>query len=51
MPRLKLYTSYAWLKRKWEVEKLSETEIAKLAGTSQVTINRYLREFGLKKER
>lgn len=51
MPRVKLYASYAWLKRKWEVEKLSEKEIAELAGTTQVTINRYLRQFGLKKDR
>lgn len=51
MPRIKLYTSYAWLRRKWEVEKLSEAEIAKIAGTTQMTINRYLRQFGLKKDR
>jgi hypothetical protein len=49
--RVKLYQSRAWLRRKWEVEKLSEGEIAKLAGTTQVTVNRYLRHFGLKKER
>ena len=51
MPRIKLYISYAWLRRKWEVEKLSEAEIAKIAGTTQMTINRYLRQFGLKKDR
>lgn len=48
---LKLYKSKAWLRRKYLVEKLSEPEIARLAGTTQVTINRYLREYGLKKER
>lgn len=51
LTKVKLYQSKAWLQRKWEVDKLSEAEIAKLAGTSQVTINRYLKEFGLKKER
>lgn len=51
MPRIKLYTSYAWLRRKWVVEKLTEKEIADIAGTTQVTINRYLKQFGLRKER
>lgn len=51
MPKIKLYTSYAWLRRKWLVEKLTEQEIADLAGTTQVTINRYLKQFGLRKER
>lgn len=51
MARIKLYTSYAWLRRKWEVDKMTEAEIAKVAGTTQVTINRYLHQFGLKKER
>lgn len=51
MPRLKLYQSYAWLKRKYVTERLTEEEIAKLAGTTQVTINRYLHQFELKKKR
>ena len=48
---MKLYQSKKWLFQKYHVERLSETEIAKLAGTTQVTINRYLRQFGLKRER
>lgn len=51
MARPKLYTSYAWLRKKYVVDKLSESEIAELAGTTQVTINRYLHQFGLKKKR
>lgn len=49
--KIKLYKSKSWLTRKYLVDKLSEEEIAKLANTTQVTINRYLREFGLKKDR
>ena len=37
--------------RKYVIEKLSEEEIAKLAGTTQVTVNRWLRHFNLKRER
>lgn len=51
MARVKLYASEAWLRRKYLVEKLTETEIAELAGTTQVTINTYLKKFGLKKDR
>lgn len=51
MPKIKLYTSEAWLRRKWEVDKLSEKQIAELAGTTQVTINHYLKKFGLRKDR
>jgi hypothetical protein len=47
----KLYQSFKWLHRKYVIEKLSEKEIARLASTTQVTVNRYLREFGLKKNR
>jgi len=48
---VKLYTSYNWMRRKYLVEKLSEQEIAELAGTTQVTINRWLAKHGLKKDR
>lgn len=51
MAKVKLYTSRVWLKRKWEVEKLSEQQIAELAGTSQPTIHRWLEKFGLIKSR
>lgn len=48
---MKLYQSKAWLTRKWYVEKLTEAEIAELAGTTQKTVNIYLHKFGLKKDR
>jgi len=51
MKKVKLYQSEAWLRRKYVVEHKSEKEIAKLAGTTVMTINRYLRQFGFKKER
>jgi DNA-binding MurR/RpiR family transcriptional regulator len=51
MPKVKLYASKAWLTRKYEVEKRSEKEIAELAGTTVMTINRYLHKYGLKKDR
>lgn len=51
MPRVKLWTSYAWMRRKYYVEKLTEAEIAKQAGTTQVTINTWLKRHGLKKRR
>ena len=47
----KLYTSYAWMEKKYAVEKLTEQEIATLAGTTQATINRWLDKHGLKKKR
>lgn len=48
MPRVKLWTSRKWLYKKYVKERLSETEIAELAGTNQSTINRWLRRFELK---
>ena len=47
----KLYTSYRWLHRKYVIEKKTEQEIAAEAGTTQVTINRWLAKHGLKKDR
>lgn len=49
MAKAKLYTSEAWLRRKYLHERLTEQEIAKLAGTTQVTINTWLKKFGLRK--
>jgi len=48
---MKVYQSKKWLTKKFVHEKLSEKEIADLCGVTQVTINRYLHKFGLKKER
>lgn len=47
----KLYVSYAWMKKKYVDERLTEQEIAKLAGTTQATINRWLVKHELKKKR
>jgi predicted transcriptional regulator len=46
---MKLWQSEIWMRRKYLREKLSEHEIAELAGCSQPTVNRYLRKFNLKK--
>lgn len=43
----KLYTSRAWLWRKFVVEKLSAADIAKLCGVSEPTIYNWLNKFGL----
>ncbi len=45
----KLYQSKKWLTRKFITERLTETEIAELCDVNQVTINRYLKKFGLRK--
>ena len=50
MSGLKLYTSKKWLTKKYQADRLSETEIAELCGVTQVTINRYLRKFDLKRD-
>jgi DNA-directed RNA polymerase specialized sigma subunit len=46
---MKLYQSEKWLRKKYIVEGLTETEIAELCNVTQVTINRQLRKFGLRK--
>ena len=51
MPRVKLYESYNWMRKKYTVEKKTEQEIAVLANTTQATINRWLVKHGLKKKR
>jgi transposase len=47
--RSKVYTSRQWMWNKYVKDKLSEEEIAKLAGCDQATINRWLRKLELKK--
>lgn len=51
MPRVKLYESYNWMRKKYVVEKKTEQEIAVLANTTQATINRWLFKHGLKVKR
>lgn len=51
MPKVKLYESYAWMRKKYTVERKTEQEIAELAGTTQATINRWLEKHGLKRKR
>lgn len=51
MARPKVYTSRAWLYKKYIVERLTEEEIAELGQTSQATINRWLKHFNLKVKR
>lgn len=49
MPKVRLYESRNWLYKKYVEEKLDEFEIARLANSSQPTINRWLRKHGLKR--
>jgi DNA-binding MurR/RpiR family transcriptional regulator len=51
MSKFKLYESFLWLRKKYVVERLTEEQIAELAGTSQATINRWLVKHNLKKKR
>lgn len=51
MSRVKLYKSYAWMHRRYVIDKLSEQDIAALADTTQATINRWLEKHGLKRKR
>lgn len=49
MPNPKLYKSRRWMHKRYVIEKLSEHEIAELAGTNQSTINRWLKKLELKR--
>lgn len=51
MPGSALYKSKAWMRKRYIVDKKTEQEIAAEAGTSQVTINRWLVKHGLKNKR
>lgn len=46
-----LYRSFAWMRKKYVIENLTEQEIAALAGTTQATVNRWLEKHGLKAKR
>lgn len=48
---MKLYQSKEWLYRKYIVQKKNVVEIAQEAGTSTMTIQRYLQKFGLIRKR
>ena len=47
----KLYTSEAWLKKRYWVDKKTPQDIAKECGTSVETIYVYLAKFGLRKSK
>jgi hypothetical protein len=47
----KLYTSEAWLKKRFLIDKKSPEDIAKECGASVETIYVYLAKFGLRKSR
>ena len=47
----KLYTSEAWLRKRFLMDKKTPQEIAKECGTSLETIYVYLAKFGLRKSK
>ena len=47
----KLYTSEAWLRKRFVMDKKSPQDIAKECGTSVETIYVYLSKFGLRKSK
>jgi len=47
----KLYTSEAWLRKRYLMDKKSPQEIAKECGASVETIYVYLAKFGLRKSK
>lgn len=47
----KLYTSEAWLRKRYVVDKKTPEQIAKESGASVETIYVYLAKFGLRKSR
>ena len=48
---VKLYTSEAWLRKRYVVDKKTPQEIAKECGASLETIYTYLAKFGLRKSK
>jgi hypothetical protein len=49
--KMKLYTSEAWLKKRYQIDKKSPEQIAKECGASVETIYVYLAKFGLRKSK
>ena len=47
----KLYTSEAWLRKRYLIDKKTPQEIAKECGTSMETIYVYLAKFALRKSK
>lgn len=47
----KLHTSLQWMRLQYVTRKLTEQQIADLAGVDQATVNRWLVKHGLKKKR
>lgn len=47
----KLYTSEAWLRKRYVIDKKTPQEIAKECGASLETIYVYLAKFGLRKSK
>ena len=48
---MKPHTNKAWLRRRYITQGKSAKEIAKECGVTEVTIDRYLDKFGLKRNR
>jgi hypothetical protein len=48
---MKLYTSEAWLRKRYLVDKRSPEQISKECGSSVETIYVYLAKFGLRKSK
>lgn len=51
LTKIKLYESFAWMRKKYAVEHMTEEQIAKLAGTTQATIHRWLKKHKLLRDR
>jgi hypothetical protein len=49
--KMKLYTSEAWLKKRYVIDKKSPEQIAKECGASVETIYVYLAKFGFRKSK
>lgn len=49
MAKVKKYNSYVWMRREYVMNKKTPAQIAEMAGCSQITVYRKLKEFGLMK--